>query len=261
MLPIIKGLIARRVLLNFRADAQVVQSMLPKPFVVEPFQGAAIVGVCLIRLEQLRPKGLPSQLGITSENVAHRVAVRYPLNGEMRSGVYIWRRETDQKLVQWFGGRLFPGVHHGAEFFVQEDDNRICTDVQSVDGATDVHFDAKIGAGWLLESKFATLQEASGFFKQGGCGFSSTLSGKSLEGMELRISQWSVSPLTVQLKKVSFFGDQLRFPEGSVEFDCGLLMRGVPHEWHGMREMPRLEQILDPSTSRSTVASMRAMRA
>jgi hypothetical protein len=57
MLPIIKGLIARRVLLNFRADAQVVQSMLPKPFVVEPFQGAAIVGVCLIRLEQLRPKG------------------------------------------------------------------------------------------------------------------------------------------------------------------------------------------------------------
>lgn len=239
MLPILKGIIARRVLLNFRADAQIVQAMLPNPFVVQPHQGAAIVGVCLIRLEGLRVKGLPSQVGIASENVAHRVAVRYPLNGEMRPGVFIWRRETDQKLVQWFGGRLFPGVHRGARFFTQEDENGICMDVQSIDGATDVSFSAKFGQPWQPGSAFETLQEASGFFQQGGCGFSLTLSGNSVEGMELRTSQWSLSPLTVRLKKVSFFCDSSRFPEGSVEFDCGLLMRAVPHEWHEIKESPQ----------------------
>jgi hypothetical protein len=232
MLPILKGIIARRVLLNFRADAQVVQKMLPKPFVVEPHQGAAIVGVCLIRLEKLRPKGLPSQVGMSSENVAHRVAVRYPLNGEMRSGVFIWRRETDQKMVQMFGGRLFPGVQYKASFLTREDENGIQMDVKSANGDTDVSFSATEDPMWPPTSAFKSLHEASAFFQQGGCGFSSSLRGDTVEGMELKTSHWSLTPLSVQLNKVAFYGDTGRFPEGSIEFDCGLIMRGIPHEWH-----------------------------
>jgi Uncharacterized conserved protein (COG2071) len=243
MLPVLKGLIARRVLLNFRADAHIVQAMLPKPFVVESYQGAAIVGVCLIRLEQLRPEGLPAQVGISSENVAHRVAVRYPLNGEMRPGVFIWRRETNQKLVQMFGGRLFPGVHHGARFFTQEDENGIQMDVKSDDGETDVSFSARTGLDWQATSVFKSFQEASGFFERGGCGFSCPLSGETVEGMELRTSQWSLSPLEVELKRTAFFSNPSRFPADSIEFDCGLLMRAIPHEWHEIREVPELEAI------------------
>src|ERR1700760_1313793 len=103
MLPVLKGLIARRILLNFRADPQIIQSMLPKPFQLDKQNGYAVVGVCLIRLEQLRPKGLPALIGMASENAAHRVAVRYPQDGKMKKGVFIWRRETDQRLVQLFG--------------------------------------------------------------------------------------------------------------------------------------------------------------
>ena len=109
MLPVIQGLIARRVLLNFRADPEVVQKLLPRPFEAETFQGHALVGICLIRLEQIRPRSFPRWLGLASENMAHRVAVRYPSKGNMKSGVFVWRRETGQKLVQMFGGRLFPG--------------------------------------------------------------------------------------------------------------------------------------------------------
>jgi Uncharacterized conserved protein (COG2071) len=243
MLPVLKGLIARRVLLNFRADAHIVQSMLPKPFVVEPYQGAAIVGVCLIRLEQLRPKGLPAQVGISSENVAHRAAVRYPLNGEMRPGVFIWRRETDQKLVQMFGGRLFPGVHHGARFFTQEDENGVQMDVKSDDGETDVNFSARDTRNWQPTSVFKSFQEASRFFERGGCGFSCSLSGETVEGMELKISQWSLSPLEVELKRTAFFSNPSGFPAGSIEFDCGLVMRAIPHEWHEIRDVPELEGI------------------
>jgi Uncharacterized conserved protein (COG2071) len=86
MLPVLTGLIARRVLLNFRADRDVVQRLLPEPFVAETRGGYAIVGVCLIRLEQLRPKGLPARVGLSSENMAHRVSVRYPANGCMQPG-------------------------------------------------------------------------------------------------------------------------------------------------------------------------------
>jgi hypothetical protein len=237
MLPTLRGIIARRVLLNFRADPHVAQSVLPEPFVVETYNGAAIVGICLIRLEQLRPKGFPSRVSMASENVAHRIAVRYPVKGGMRSGVFIWRRETDQKLVQMFGGRLFPGVHHGATFSVQENDGQISMDVKSDDGETDVSFSATTTTSWQPTSAFKSLDEASEFFQHGDCGFSCSLDQRSVEGMELKISQWSVKPLTVQLKNAAFYSRSSRFPKGSVEFDCGLLMRAVPHEWHQIKDI------------------------
>ena len=95
MLPKLEGTIARRILLNFRADPDVTQRLVPAPFEVVRVGGFAVVGVCLIRLENLRPKGLPPHFGISSENMAHRVAVRYPTRSGSASrteeGVYIWR--------------------------------------------------------------------------------------------------------------------------------------------------------------------------
>jgi len=34
----------------------------------------------------------------------------------------------------------------------------------------------------------------------------------------------------------SYFSDETKFPAGSVEFDCALIMRDIEHEWHGERE-------------------------
>ena len=240
MLPTLTGLIARRVLLNFRSDPEIAQSVLPKPFQVETYNGAAIVGICLIRLEQLRPKGFPVGMGMASENMAHRIAVRYPASGEMKSGVFVWRRETDQKLVQMFGGRFFPGVHHKATFFVHEDNDRISMEVKSDDSETDVSFSAANSLNLQSTSAFKSLREASEFFQQGECGFSCSLNQRSVEGMQLKISRWSVEPMIVQLKKAAFYFGSSRFPNGSVEFDCGLIMRAVPHEWHQIKQQPEL---------------------
>jgi Uncharacterized conserved protein (COG2071) len=241
MLPVLKGLIARRVLLNFRADPRIVQKLLPRSFVVQAHRGYAVVGVCLIRLEQLRPKGLPAQVGLASENMAHRVAVLYPANGAMQPGVFIWRRATDQKLVQLFGGRLFPGVHDAAQFFAQEDERGISMDVTTDDGRPQVSFAASVSQTWQSTSVFKTLDEASEFFRQGDCGFSRSRKGNSVEGMQLRTLQWSLTALTVHRGMSSFYSDTSRFPQGSVEFDCGLIMRAVPHEWHEIKEVPRLQ--------------------
>jgi uncharacterized protein YqjF (DUF2071 family) len=120
VLPTLEGVIRRRVLLNFRADPKTVAALLPVPLEVLPYDGFAIVGVCLIGMEQLRPKGPPGTFGLSSENMAHRVAIRYPTDEGMKDGVFIWRRETDQCLVTLLGGRLFPGVHHHAGFVIDD---------------------------------------------------------------------------------------------------------------------------------------------
>jgi hypothetical protein len=76
-IPVIKGTSKRRLLVNFRADPNVVQRLLPQPFRPKIHLGRSLVGICLIRVEQIRPSGLPGILGVSSENAAHRIAVEW----------------------------------------------------------------------------------------------------------------------------------------------------------------------------------------
>ena len=240
MLPLIQGTIARRMLLNYRADADVVQRLLPAPLQVEKQNGHAIVGVCLVRLENLRPQGVPAPLGLSSENMAHRVAILYPTPDGPRPGVYVWRRETDRKWVELLGGRLFPGVHHHAEFQASQTPDSLAMDVTTEDGKTDVHFSARVAEQWQPTSAFDTFDEVSEFFRKGDCGFSCSLSGDELEGLQLKILNWEMAPMAVDSQHSAFYSDPQHFPPGSIEFDSGFLMRGLPHEWHQISDIPEL---------------------
>jgi uncharacterized protein YqjF (DUF2071 family) len=57
--PKVHGVIRRRLLVNFRVDPGVIQQLLPSPFRPKLQDGHAIAGVCLIRLEDIRPPGVP----------------------------------------------------------------------------------------------------------------------------------------------------------------------------------------------------------
>jgi hypothetical protein len=46
-----------------------------------------------------------------------------------------------------------------------------------------------------------------------------------------------VELLEVERVRSSFFDDKSLFPEGSIEFDCALLMRNIEHEWHGKGDL------------------------
>jgi len=70
--PRVHGTIRRRLLVNFRVDPAVMQRQLPAPFRPKLHDAYAIAGVCLIRLENIRPRRFPAMLGISSENAAHR---------------------------------------------------------------------------------------------------------------------------------------------------------------------------------------------
>src|SRR5205085_6425976 len=102
MLPTLEGVIARRTLLNYWIDPEVVRPLVPKELELASIDGLAVAGTCLIRLEHLRPKHIPSAVGISSENMAHRIAIRYRPHGEdeLRAGGVVWRRQTDRGMVK-----------------------------------------------------------------------------------------------------------------------------------------------------------------
>src|SRR5688500_19979548 len=107
-LTTIQGTIRRRILANFCVDPTVMQKQLPSRFTPKLHNGFAVAGICMIRLDHIRPKMMPEFIGISSENAAHRVAVLWDENDNVREGVFISRRVTDSQLNTLLGGRSFP---------------------------------------------------------------------------------------------------------------------------------------------------------
>jgi len=57
---------------------------LPKKFHPKLINNKEVAGICLIRLTNIRPKGFSNFIGISSENGAHRIAVEWSENGQIR---------------------------------------------------------------------------------------------------------------------------------------------------------------------------------
>ena len=237
-IPKIKGIIKRRILLNYRVDAEVMREILPHPFRPKLHGGYAIAGICLIRLEQVRPTFLPSLLGIDSENSAHRVAVEWDTEGGMQEGVYVPRRDTDSLLNSLAGGRIFPGVHHHSKFEVNDSEGEIQITVFEK-GQAHPLVDIKITEvdAFPDDSVFSSLEESSKFFENGCIGYSARPDSDKLDGLLLKVPQWSVSALNIKSAKSSYFDNTEIFPAGSAQLDHALLMRDIDHEWHSQPMM------------------------
>ncbi|MHA3773070.1 DUF2071 domain-containing protein [Verrucomicrobiota bacterium sgz303538] len=237
-LPAIQGLIKRRMLVNYRVDPAVMRAILPPPFEPKLHQGNAIAGLCLIRLEQMRPAGFPSFFGISSENAAHRVAVTWKdTSGAQQEGVFIPRRDTGSLLNCLAGGRIFPGEHHLADFEIEDDGKQINFSMRSRDGRVDVRLRGSDADVLPSSSCFSSMVEASKFFEGGSLGFSVTRDAGRLDALRLCTSDWRVRPLNVEYFESSLFSVRSLFPAGSVEFDHALMMRDIPHEWHQSDDM------------------------
>lgn len=230
-LPTIQGIIDRRVLVNYTVDPTIIEKIIPQPFRPKIYKGKAIVGICLIRLKHIRPKGLPNFIGISSENGAHRIAVEWTENGEIKEGVYIPRRDTSSYLNSLAGGRIFPGRHYHAKFDVKEDNGHYHIAFKSSDGTT-ISMDGDKTDTLNSNSIFQNLDKASKFFEGGAVGYSPN--GDKYEGLKIKTINWTVEPLNVTKVHSSFFEDERIFPKGSVQFDNALLMTQIEHEWHSV---------------------------
>ena len=240
MLPTLEGTVARRVLLNFRADPTVVRRLVAEPLEVETVKGYAVVGVCLMRLVQLRVKGMPPGMGFASENMAHWVAVRFPAGSGSEDGVFIWRRETDSGLLAQLGGKLFPAEFNRAQFAVKEDSFGLSIEVSTEHSRADVSLLARHTQGWGGSELFPAFPEVSHFFRRGECAFTCAGRDGALEGVRLHALRWEMAPLEVSTARAYFFEQPEYFSPGSVAFDSAVVMRGIPHEWHLIDRVPEL---------------------
>lgn len=176
---------------------------------------------------------MPAGIGIASENGAHRIAVEWTANGEVKEGVFIPRRDTSSRLNALAGGRVFPGLHHLADFSVNEAHGRYEVAFTSEDG-TSLSIIASETDEWEPRSVFRSLGDASDFFQAGSAGFSPCKDGCTFDGLELVTQEWNVRPLAMISVHASFFEDGKTFPAGSVIFDNALLMKNIRHEWRGI---------------------------
>jgi hypothetical protein len=226
--------VERRLLVNFRADPDVVRRMLPAPFEPQVVHGASLVGMCLIRLGNARPAWMPRFAGLTSEHVAHRIAVQAPEGARAWSGVYIPRRDSNSRLAVAASRRFFSGGVHLADFSVDEDGDALRIAVASRDGELNLVVDGRRGSALPDHSVFADVEEASLFFQRGSAGYSDGARTGTYDGVQLAIPSWSVQPFDVREVHSSFFDDASVFPRGSVEFDNALLMRDVESTWDAL---------------------------
>ncbi len=224
--PTVASTIERRLLVNYRVRPSALERLLPAGFRPQLVNGVGVAGICLIRLGQLRPAGLPRTIGLTTENAAHRVAVEWDGPEGPRHGVFIPRRDTSSLLTAIIGGRLFPGEHHRARFQVRESGGRY-----------EVAFAAKVAVAlravkdWQGGSIFASLAEASTFFRESPIGWSATSRPGELDGVELCCESWRLEPMAIEHVESSLFGDAALFPGNAVELDSALLMRDIPVAW------------------------------
>ncbi|SRR5579871_90991 len=240
-LPILHGIIRRRILVNFRVSPQAIQAQLAPRFRPKLHEGFAIAGICLIRLEELRPKMLPAiaggVFGLSSENAAHRIAVLWDDHGAQREGVFIPRRDTNSMVTHLAGAHLFPGEQHHATFAVTEKERTLDFQMCSDDKQVSVRLKGRFDSTFPSTSCFRSIEEASRFFEGGSVGYSATRDPRRLDGIRLQTEEWFVEPLEVEEVYSSYFADTSRFPAGSVTFDCALLMRNIRHEWHSLKDL------------------------
>ena len=228
-IPIIRGVIERRILVNYQVDPGAIRRMLPGGLEPKIIKDVCIGGICLIRLREIRPRLIPKVFGARSENAAHRIAVVLPDGSE---GVYIPRRDTSSRLNALTGGRLFPGRHDLSHFAVREDDERFEVSLEDRHGTALLRVTASLADRLPEGSVFSSIKEASAFFEVGSLGYSPSNETGRLDGLELRTKSWRMVPLDVEHVRSAFFENSRRFPPGSIQFDSALLMRDIQHEWH-----------------------------
>lgn len=232
--PTMKGVVERRLLINYRLDPDVAATMIPAPFQPQLVNGWAVAGICLIRLGHLRPRGVPARLGLTSENAAHRFAVQWHDGAGLRTGVYIPTRHSAAIVNVAVGDRLFPGRHERADFISAESSNAVSVAFTArhshcfVDAAVEMRDE-------LTNSElFGSTAEASNFFRAGAAGFSPTRRSAKLDGLELRTANWRIQAADIQHVRSSFFDDPVAFPAASIRLDSALVMRDVEVQWHSL---------------------------
>lgn len=236
--PTLRGVIDRRILVNFRIVPEALESVLPDKFrprtVAGPEGPRAIGGICCIRLRDMRLRGFPAAVGVTSENAAHRIGVEWDEDGTTKTGVYVPRRDTSSRLNSLVGSHTF-GRHYHADFTVAEDGSNYELRMENRTEGVSMSVSATETDTVPPDSIFPNLSAAFRYHECGAIGYCPSPDGTQLNGIELATDEWHVNPLAVEEVHASFFETEIS--ADAVTFDNALLMRDIGHEWRPRRSI------------------------
>jgi len=221
----LRAQVRRRLLVSYRMNPAVAQTLIPSQFRPQIVDGSAVAGVCIIGLQSVRPGWLRPRIGFRTENVAHRVAVEWEEGGSTRTGVYIVERHSSSLVPVIAGGRLFPGVQKRARLDLDETESRFTVHMEAP--GTHVAVDVQLGGEWT-STLFPTVEAASAFYQEGAVGWSPKSNGIDVEPLELTSKEWAVEPAHVLSLKSSFFDG---LPAGAATLDSVVVMRDIPFFW------------------------------
>lgn len=221
----VQGLCSRRIILNWRVNPDGLQKILPAPF------------ICIIELEEMRPKGMPAFVGMRSINAAPRIAVEWPHEDSFEQGVYIPHRYTSAKWNTVVSKlRFFPTASGAGDIEVEEsEDGRISAHAVAPDGMR-LSFSGQAAGALDENSIFKSTQEASDFLKAAQVAYSpkeireSSDIGLEFDAIKLKTYEWQASALSKNEAECTFISDNFKGDEAN--FDSALIMRGIGHEWH-----------------------------
>jgi hypothetical protein len=257
----ITGLMKRRLLVNWRVPLPIARQVLPRGVRPATVNGFAVAGLCFVRLEKIRPVGLPAWTGLDSENLAVRMAVEWDgPAGDLRKTVLIFHRQTASRVNSILCRRMGYGIHALGDFFVR--DLLISTDITV--RATDHVARASVrvpGNPQRIQpgSIFDSIDQTVTFFRGGECGYSPTGVSGEWTGARLRMHQWDLRPLEI-LSAQSTLLDHLF--QGQARLDSAFIMRNLEHTWTpcGLENFgeccttPSVGEFVEPSCESPTVA-------
>ena len=124
----------------------------------------------------------------------------------------------------------FRGGYHLARFHVAESADLIRIGVLSRDGAVSLSVAAEPAAA-LNSGLFASMDEATGFFRRGALGFSPSVADGCMDGVRLDSTNWAAIPMTISAMSSSLFEDAAAFPDGTCTLDSAMLMTNIIARW------------------------------
>lgn len=227
MSPAVRGIVERRLLVNYRVDLGRLDAILSKPFRGREVgeSGMGIGSICLTRVENARPRFAPGFLGIPVETATHRVYARVEGGGE--HCVYVPRRDVSSGFHAFVMGSLLPMEFDRGEFRTEERGIERLIQVDGGNEVVGVLFQETERDEVKEDSVFYSLESASVFLCEGGVEYG--MSGDVYSGIETCLQENDLKPVEVKDEQSSYFGKM------GGEFDSAFRMEEVEHVWEPRR--------------------------
>lgn len=227
MSPAVRGVVERRLLVNYRVEVENLDAVLSEPFRGREVGGSGmgIGSVCLTRVENARPRFAPGFLGIPVETATHRVYAR--VEGSDDHCVYVPRRDVSSGFHAFVMGSLLPTEFDRCEFRTEERDRKSLIKVDCGDEVVGILFQETERDEVNEDSVFYSLESASVFLCEGGVEYG--LSGDVYSGVETCPQEKDLKPVDVKEERSSYFG------KIGAEFDSAFRMEEVEHVWEPRR--------------------------